>query len=218
VVALKPVQNVLRVRLAGSKAGASWNVLHHWKYVGPLPTGTTLNSLCNSWANAWNTHMAPVHFPDVTLLTVECWDLTAPDAGYGSQPGLSFAGTLIGGTSLPANIAAVVSWKVSYRWRGGHPRTYWPAGSTNSVANARSWTVPAMQAFETANSGYLGAVNAISVGGISGHAVCVRRWNTPVRGEPPVEYDPPLVLDITSLDVDSRIDTQRRRLGPDVAG
>jgi hypothetical protein len=217
MVALKPVNATLRVRLAGSKGGAVWNVLHHWKYAGTQPTNTTLNTICNSWATAWNAHMAPVHFTDVTLSTVECWDLTSPDAGYGTQPGLSFVGSLPSGTSLPANIAAVVSWKVSYRWRGGHPRTYWPAGSTASVLNARTWTSTAILSFETASNGYLGAVNAISSGGLSGHLVCVRRWNTPVRGEPPIEYDPPLVLDITSLDVDSRIDTQRRRLGPDVA-
>lgn len=215
--ALLPVPHVLRVRLAGSLSGVSpWNVLLHWNYSGTQPTSPQLNTISQSIAEAWNTHLAAVHHNTVSLSTVECVDLSAPDAAFGSAL-VNHAG-LLTGTPLPAQVAACVSWKVNFRWRGGHPRSYLPAGTTASTTNQRQWTTLAVQNFETAVNGFFGAVNAITTGAVTGRLCCVRRYSTTAQGQPPTVLDPPLVLDFVSFDVDSRIDTQRRRLGRDVAG
>lgn len=214
---LQPAAHILRVRLAGSiQAVSPWNVILHWNYTGPQPPSTTINALCAGFATAWNTHLAPVHSSGVQLTTVEAVDLTAPDAAFGSAL-VSYAGAL-GTTPLPASTAVCVSWKVNYRWRGGHPRSYFPAGVAASTTNMRNWTSIAVQNFETAVNGWFGAMNAVTSGAVSGRLTCLRRYYTPVKGQPPVEFTPPLPLDFVAFDVDSRIDTQRRRLGPDVTG
>lgn len=214
---LQPAAHILRVRLAGSISAVSpWNVILHWNYTGPQPPSTTINALCSLFAAAWNTHLAPVHHTTVTLTTVEAVDLTAPDAAFGSAI-VSHSG-LLTGTPLPASVAVCVSWKVNYRWRGGHPRSYFPAGTTASTTNQRTWTALAVQNFETAVNGWFGAMNAATSGAVSGRLTCLRRYQTLVAGQPPTEITPPLPLDFVAFDVDSRIDTQRRRLGPDVTG
>lgn len=214
---LQPVPHVLRVRLAGQIASVSpWNVLLHWNYSGTQPTSPQLNTICQAFADAWNVHLGPVHHTGVTLSTVEAWDLTSPDAAIGTAP-VSHAGDLTG-TALPAQVAVCVSWKVNYRWRGGHPRSYFPAGSSNSTTNQRNWTNLAVQSFETAVNGWFGAMNAVTTGAVTGRLCVVRRYSTLEVGQPPTELTPPLVLDFVSFDVDTRIDTQRRRLGRDVSG
>lgn len=214
---LQPAAHILRLRFAGSIQTVSpWNVILHWNYTGPQPPSTTLNALCQQFASAWLTHLAPVHHVGVTLTTVEAVDLTAPDAAFGSAL-VAHVGTLAG-TPFPASVAVCVSWKVNYRWKGGHPRSYFPAGVTASTANGRTWTTAAVGQFETAVNGFFGAMNAAASGSVTGRLTCLRRYQTLEVGQPPVEFTPPLPLDFVTFDVDSRIDTQRRRLGPDVTG
>lgn len=217
MVALLPAANVLRVALSGTYQGSPWASIYHWKYTGGQVTSPQVNTICQSWATAWNTHLAAAHAATVSLTSVNAVDLTAPDAAQGGAPTLTYVGTLVG-APLTVQVCGVVSWRVNYRWRGGHGRTYLPVGVTASTVNGKSWTNTAITNFETAVNGYLGAINAITTGAITGRLVILRRWYTPIKGQPPVQFSPPLPLDVVAFDVDSRIDTQRRRLGKDVSG
>lgn len=212
---LLPVPSTLRMRLNGTYQGQPWVAIQHWKYQGGVPNAVGLQAICNSFVTHWLTNIAPICHTTVGLTTVEGWDLATADGAYAISTSPGGSGTLIG-TALPVSAAAVVTWKVQYRWRGGHPRTYWPAGDTSKLSNGRSWLQAFQTSMATANSGFLSGVNSIVSGSLSGHLVCVRREHTLPDGTLE-KFDPPLVLDVIGSLVDSRLDSQRRRLGPDVA-
>jgi hypothetical protein len=210
MAALPPVPNVLRIRLAGLYDGGPWNAIQHWHYTGSAPNSTAVSAVCQGFETAWDDFIGPTCHTSVSLEAVEGWDLTSPSGANGiAQSGAT--GDLITGSQLPRSVCAVVSWKVNFRWRGGHPRTYWPSGTTTSTQNGNSWTTTALNQFATGNQSYLNSVNSIVASGLTGKLCCVRY----VADKQLLAN--PLVLDIVGLDVDSRIDTQRRRLGPDVA-
>jgi hypothetical protein len=211
---LPDVENVLRVKLNGTNQGTSWVALFYWHYNGAAPTGAQLATFCGSFMTATTGSIGAALGTHVGLTNVEAWDLSSRE-GASASGGAATNGSLAG-APLPTNIAAVCGWKVSYRWRGGHPRTYWPAGVTSSVENGHLWTDVAVGAFQTANNSFLTAVNGLTLGGTGGYLTAVRYVHTPVKGQPPIYFTPPLDLQVQSALVDKRLDSQRRRLGPDL--
>lgn len=216
MVALLPVQNVIQFRFGGSYQNQPFMNVLHWEYAGGPPTGTQLKELCNDAMGAWDTTLSPILNTTVALNTVRGIDLSAPDAPQSASDVQAAVGDLVG-TALPVNVAMCVSWLVNYRWRGGHIRTYLPAGATQSVSNGNSWSGTALTNGRLAVSSFLTAMNGMTAGSVSGHLVGVRRWETLVKGQPPVQISPPLVLPIVGAIVDSRLDSARRRLGRDVS-
>lgn len=214
--ALLPVANVLQLRFGGSYQNQPWLNVLHWEYSGGPPTQANLLELCNDCMTIWDTRFSSAAHPTCILAAVRAIDLSSPDAPQGVSDAVSKAGDSVFGP-LPVQIAVVASWVVNYRWRGGHFRTYFPFGHTNAVQNGNSWTDVALNQFRTSISGFMSDMNSMTAGSLSGKLVGVRRWRTEVKGQPPVEIDPPLVLPFTGVVVDSRLDSQRRRLGRDVS-
>lgn len=214
--AQKPVDRVIKLVAGGSYQNQPWvNVFHVQYSAGPIGSAD-IKSLCNSVFSIYSTTLLQTCIPLTTLSTVRGVDLSAPDAPQAASDQPTVTGTL-GGNPLPCNVAACMSWLVNYRWRGGHFRTYVPAGSTTSMQNGNSWTSAALTAFRSEANEFYTSVSGLTIASAAIDLVGVRRWNTPVKGQPPVELDPPLVLPITGVVVDSRIDSQRRRLGRDVS-
>lgn len=132
---------------------------------------------------------------------IEAWATTAYDGA-------------VSGDGLPANIAACVTWHIEAHYRGGHPRSYIcgipQAAQLHAKSFEPSFTADlqdAMNTFHTAAEG-LGPYDGIASvehGTIS--FVNDGDWR-----------DPPIFRRyVRNPTVDSRIDSQRRRLGPDVA-
>lgn len=216
MVALLPVQNVIQFRFGGSYQNQPFLNVLHWEYTGAAPSGTALKELCNDALGVWDTALSAILTTSVTLNTVRGLDLSAPDAPQSASDVQAAVGDLVG-TAPPVNVAMCVSWLVNYRWRGGHFRTYFPAGAVQSIQGGNSWTSTALTNGRLAVTTFLTNMNAMTAGSTSGHLVGVKRWRTEVRGQPPVEINPPLVLPFVGAIVDSRIDSQRRRLGRDVS-
>lgn len=212
--ALLPVPSTLRVKFSGIYGSVPWACLFHWQYAGGTPGSSTITQLCAGFRSAWVAQIVPASNVIVRLTHTEAWDLNAPDGAYGSDT-TQAAGTRTG-QALPANVAVCGTWRVVYRWRGGHPRTYFPIANAPDVTSAHLWDPTALATFSNAMGAFLTAMNGVSSGAISGSLICVRRQHTPVRGQPPVNYDPPLRLPIIGYLVDSRVDSQRRRLGKDL--
>lgn len=214
---LPNAQNVVRVRLNGSYQGQPWVALHFWHYNATVVNTGDINSLLTQWNTIYTTNLAPAMSSTVVLNTIDGWDLSSP-AGATASVNSGVQGSRIG-TALPVQVAAVCSWKVNFRWRGGHARTYWPAGVQSDISNGHLWTTAAHTAFENANSAYLSQINAITIGGVGGHLTLVRYIHTihnPDGTKTVAYFTPPLDLQIVDATVDQRIDTQRRRLGPDL--
>lgn len=214
---LPPVPNVIRLKLNGMNQTTPWVGLFFWHYLGAPPTAANLNSFCTAAVAAWQSSLTPSFSNFVSVVNAQAWDLSSP-AGASGIGGTTAVGTRVG-SALPVSVAACVGWKVSYRWRGGHPRTYWPAGVLGDVTSGHLWAETARAAFEAGNEGWLSQMNAITLGGAGGYLTCIRYVHTVHNedGTKNVEYlNPPLDLQIQRAVVDARLDTQRRRLGPDL--
>jgi hypothetical protein len=115
------------------------------------------------------------------------------------------------GTRLPANVALCVSWLVQQHYRGGHPRTYFTGMMYSACDDMTTWTSATVADWHDRANNFHGAVNGgfsdmpgLFLGTVS--FVLRNEWRTP-----PVFRD--YVRD--GARVDTRIDSQRRRLGRD---
>lgn len=177
-----------------------------------LPVESQLDAMCVYAFNAYKTHFLPICHQDVHLHEVELIYYGAD----GTVLGGSFVGDAAGGFTGPpltAQVATCVSWTVRQRYRGGHPRTYLPPPDANQAATHTTWssthqTNVAQRAndFHTEMRAYAGGEwGDVQLGTVS--FVLDREW----RDQPTFRG-----FNIGGARVDGRIDTQRRRLGPDV--
>lgn len=206
---LPNVPNVLKIQLIGSNQTTPWLNGIYWRYnAATLITGD-INSLCANVATHWQTHLAPVHNTAVSLLRVQGIDLRARDAAQGGVD-VSYPGSRAG-VVYPTSVAAAVSWKVNYRWRGGHFRSYWPAGGSGDITSGRLWSSAFLTLLNTAVDGFRNALNGMTVGGTGGYLAGVRYHDQNAL------LATPLVLPVVDSTVHSRVDTQRRRLGRELS-
>jgi len=114
---------------------------------------------------------------------------------------------------MPASAAVCVTWKIGKRYRGGHPRTYFPPpGDVAMTASVNSWDQDFIDQYHTAAGNFRQAMQQVTV--TPGDLCCVHRYRTLEAGVV-TTLDPPQVSRFIDHDVDNRIDSQRRRLGPD---
>lgn len=117
------------------------------------------------------------------------------------------------GAGLPNNVATCISWKLQQRYRGGHPRTYLPPPGVDSMSDTRLFSAGHVDGVVIAANAFHAHMNAASHGALSdihlGTVSFVHKndWR-----------DPPTFRDYISnaAHVDLRIDSMRRRLGPDL--
>jgi len=119
----------------------------------------------------------------------------------------SVSGTFVGATSAPANVAAVVSWDIARSYRGGHPRTYLGGVAAAALQDENSFTGTYLTTLSDDAAEFLAAVNALASVGGPWHLGTLSR----IRNH--VAIDPPIFEEYLGAFVDSRCDTQRRRLG-----
>jgi hypothetical protein len=92
----------------------------------------------NTIMSSFSTNLASLMTADRILNQVRVIDLTSPIGGEGISTSAPVPGTRPGGV-LPASTAVLQSQEVLRRYRGGHPRTYWPFGSDDDLADANTW-------------------------------------------------------------------------------
>lgn len=210
--ALPPVPGVLRLRLIGTKNTNPWNAVQYARYTGSPPSDADLQTVGTSVGTAWNNALAQIHSNTVALAQVEVTDLSALDAGVGiattAHPGLR------AGASTSNQVAMVASYKIHVRYRGGHPRTYYPAGVLADIQNGNTWVGAFITLAQGAVTDYVGNINAIQLGGgpLTFCAVSFYGGAPPVNGESVLRATP-LVFTVTSVQVHPRVDTMRSRLG-----
>jgi hypothetical protein len=211
---LLPAAQVVHIRLVGTYGTTQWTNGYHLKYSGPAPSEVVLNGLCQQIGTHWSTTLASVASTNTLLQDVFASDLTSDTSAQGTDP-TDHPGTHVGTQPLPANIACCVTMKTNARWRGGHPRMYLTGMDGAECVDRKSWTASFIQLVETQFEAFRTLNNGMTNGGASWQFICLRRHKTLPDGSH-VLMDPPLPLPIIGIAVDGRIDTQRRRLGPDV--
>lgn len=207
------------MHLAGPDGTSAANVLHCTKVGGsgsplsPADFQTVGNAFMNGYTTP-GTSLGQVLATGWSLLDCTVVDLDTGQEGVSNVP--AFPGPS-GETPLPASIAVCLSWQGVGRWRGGHFRTYLAGISSVNMdsSGGRYLNAPSQSHFQAAAENWLTSVNntpalsngdTIVMGGI-------RRPKDPITKDPL----PPFFFPYFGVAVDSRIDSQRRRLGKQVA-
>lgn len=205
---LPPVQAV-RVAVEGTYANTKWAHVMHVGYAGAPPTSGNLATFLAAWDTAWAARFLPQQNSLVVHNFTTAVDLSSSlGASWATTP--SNAGGL-GGTPLPSQVALGVSWVIQRRYRGGHPRTYFPGveegwlatGTINFVSAAKQTAWGAAAASFRADVSAAGGLTTPILGSVSYFSANARRV-TPI-------FDP-----FITEEVHPRLDTQRRRLGKEV--
>lgn len=212
-VVLPPAQSQIRFKYQGTVRGQPWVNLFYAQYVPPLPTN--MNTLAQGLSSAWNTAWAPALTTDVSLTQTSVWDLST-NAGLVGTDGTSHPGTRTMGTAtpLPVNVAYCISWKVNYRWRGGHFRTYLPSGIGTDITSGKTLAGSLVTLLQTQAQAFITAINSL-VAGTSPLVLTGVRYYGHGGSEttPPTPLPTPIILPIQSYAVHTRVDSMRRRTG-----
>jgi hypothetical protein len=156
VPALPPVAKVIRTDFQFT-LGGNTNVRDriYFAYAGAGPSVAELTTLGSTISTAWSAHMAARQHTSCTLTSIELTDLTSASAAQVTGA-TSVAGTAGSGAPVAA-ASLVIKFRIARRYRGGHPRLYFPGVSTGNLATDETWdptyasgTVTAWAAFITA--------------------------------------------------------------------
>jgi hypothetical protein len=205
---------VVRVALSGLTLTHPWANIINLKYTGTQPSNSQLDTLCTNISTLWSTAVAPSICTSTSLTQVVAQDLTNASAAVGISNAVH-PGTHTATVPASVNVSLCVTWKTAMRWRGGHGRSYWPGQDAAEVQNGNTW-VPGWQTQAQVNaSTFMTGLNSLTAAGNSWSFVILRRHQTLADGSH-VPLDPPIPVPVTGVIVDSRVDSQRRRLGRDV--
>jgi len=202
------VPGVAKIIVKQNLAGVNcYNILHADGGAGTGWTTTELNALASAVRSSWVTNVIPLQSSNLTLQDVTCIDLASETGPSGVATG-STAGT---GTSSTAGANAAVcwSWQISRRYRGGHPRTYIGGIPSIQLSNANTIVTTYQTAHANAAAALRTAVNGVTTSAGTAKLAVVHYYRAKIL------LDTPLVSQITGVAVDTRLDSQRRRLGRD---
>lgn len=186
----------------GSNFGA---VIMHTAYSSDPPSSADLSSAVYGMANAFSDTVMGNFNGDVVFNQLVMTDLSSDTAASESAPQGVQGGESSG--TVPASACVMTSYPVGMRYRGGHPRSYWPALGGGSLDTPGTWHASNIADFQGnfqtffdnwVNSlyGSLQFTTWVCVRYLSGGAVLV----------------PPLVLPLNSFNISNVIRSQRRRL------
>lgn len=220
--ALPSVPQVVRAQFnftVGTDVLARCRAFYH--YSGAAPTSLLLGGSANGMMGAWSAAGGPtLQTPQTALDSVTITDLTSPTAAEGTSTSSAIPGTRSGG-ELPASASMVLSGTVLRRYRGGHPRSYFPCGVDTDLSTQQTWTsgfvalaynnlvsfLTDYSAWEWSGSGTLTPVNVSFYEGFTTHTGTtgrVRNVSTPRTA--------PLVDTIVGWVARQGIGQQRKRL------
>jgi hypothetical protein len=189
-------------------------------YTGSSPSVAQLETMATALLGYWTSGtMSGLLANEYSLDQILITDLSSDTGAVASESG-PVAGTR-GSTFLPASTSLLTSWSIGRRYRGGHPRTYWPFGIDSDLQDGQTWKDELISSAQTAFTDYLaGIVDSVWPGGGSLLQVAVSfyqgfrafegstgRWrniNTP--------RTVPLVDDVTNFIVQHGIAQLRKRL------
>lgn len=180
------------------------NILHY-AYTGSPPTSADLSTLATNMFNAFPGDYKNALHSSTQLTSVILTDL----ASVTGQQGLHAGNTpgSAGGFPSAASACVLQQLKVNARYRGGHPRTYWPGLDGANVADAQTWSLSSVQLLQPALMTWAKALAGQSAGGtqVTKQVIVSYYHNNALRTTP-------LVMDVVGWTVIGKIASQRKRL------
>jgi hypothetical protein len=172
----------------------------------PPATSAQLQALANATVTAYNANLNAFMHNSWKMSLVECIDLSASPV----LPGVATNATSgsITGNPLTAETAVLINMTVGRRYRGGHPRMYWPWGGQTSLFDALHWSTTFTNPFGAAWSAFINAL-AGTTGGLPG----IANWvNVSYYSHNALRPTP--VLDtVLAWNINPIPGSQRRRMG-----
>jgi hypothetical protein len=196
----------------GTYLGTRWTNVFWIRRDGSSDIGVgDLAALCTAVGTKYGTRFMPLVNNASAMSNVSAlfWDV------HGDAIGATSTVTTVGslaGTKVIASVAACITWPLQQRYRGGHPRTYLGGLDGTSYSGVTDFTSTFQSSLAAAANSFISDVNGLSVTNFGALHLGVvtfvlrNQWRTP-----------PLFRDFVpgGAIVDSRLDSQRRRLGPD---
>jgi hypothetical protein len=204
---------VIRCSVEGAVSGVNWaNIFWVRNGNAQTPGQSDLNAFVDALVNEYQSAFLGHIHTGVTVSEGVAVYYGPTGGDLGSNRGFSMTGSG-GGAGLPNNVAQCVGWQLQQRYRGGHPRTYFPAPGNVAQSDSRLWLPSQVSAMTSAANSFHAFINGQTHGALSdlhlGTVSFVLRnaWRTP-----------PLFRDFTlgGAHMDLRIDSMRRRLGRDI--
>jgi len=184
---LPPVPNALRIAIRGVASGRNWANVLHGSYVPPSPVPLALDAYAGEVMAQWVLSLTPFQHPDIHVTEVEVTDLAS--GGAQSVYPEDNAGTRAGDI-IPASAAALMTYVILERYRGGHPRTYLLVGVQADLDDANSWSTDFVTALNTAWTTFTGAIFDYSGVGLTVDTQgCVSYIDAHARRATPLYYE-----------------------------
>lgn len=207
-----PPDHVLRIAVGGAFDTARWaNVFWVKNGAADEPTQVVLEAFltdfCVKYGNNFKGYLST------------SWHLTEANCLYYNDGGVvmgASAAPAINGTVatavMPANIALCISWRIASHYRGGHPRTYLCGLTTNRITTSTTFDTAFTALVAASANTFRDQVNALTYGDLSSLELgTVSFQNDNQWRDNPVFR----AYMAAGASIDSRVDSQRRRLGPD---
>lgn len=212
---LPVVPNVCKMIITSIRSDATVENIMHVGYSGLAPSATDLNTFLNTTlVPATEVLYGAEGSTDLTGESIEMIDLSS-DTGASYTAPLTFTGGRTGDFA-PSSAAVLASWDIARRYRGGHPRTYFPWGTagTYESGSAKLWDTGFIAACLAAVEVWEAAWQPTTVGAtVFESLVNVSYYDITGVPTPPHRRTTPLVDPIVGVVVKQRICTQRKRLG-----
>lgn len=219
--ALPNVANVIRVALGFDLENVPVALTRFYiAFTGTAPTVANLASFNSAINSAMTADLASLLNSSSIITSIESIDLTSSTGAVDTSV-TAVDGTRTG-TVLPADTSLVASYTIARRYRGGHPRGYWPLGTATDLASNRSWSSSFVTAGNTGLTNFFAAVLAggwtgsgtlthVNVSYFHGFTVVTNPLTGRARNVPTVRVTP-LQDVVTGIACKPSVGTQRRRL------
>lgn len=199
------VPNVLKVEFLWSLDGLPAANVKYVLYSGTAPTSGACTAIADSLINAW---WEPVKAFIPGVYTLEACRVTDLSTDTGAEG--TFTAGLTGedeNDSMPVGSAVLVNHTIGRRYRGGHPRTYYPPPGIDGFAQPAAWTSEVVAAYGNAEAAYALEATEFLDSGCQG----VYNVNVSYVSDGSARVDP-VVDQIVGSVVSGTCRTQRRRL------
>lgn len=204
------VAGCISLTLSGLVGGHAWVNKFHVNYSGTPPTSGQMAAYCAGVNDGWIGGIADICSVGVSLLKIEAVDLSSRTAAVGILDVTSF-GTVLGAYN-PANAAVLVDYDIAIRYRGGHPRTYLPAGVQADLETESTWLDASLSNFTAGFQNFLNFIENVTYDGFVFGGQCFLQAVVTVP-PPPAWRTPPVTRIITGFNVQKELASQRRRIG-----
>jgi hypothetical protein len=207
VPALPVVANVIKVVMSyeyGSKVAEN---VTHWRFAGGTLASAEFLTAVATAASDTGATLAPLYGGDCTFQGATALDLSSDTGGMAEVPNVT-PGTRVG-IPLPANAAALASYNVSRRYRGGHARQYLPWGTAPDLDTPQDFLSGVAADFTIGWGSWCGSVLAAAAGGFT----ITSQVQIGYRPVGPVPKTSVVIDNITFSLVQQEVASMRRRDG-----